>query len=540
MGQFDAFNINTQSVKPKTLKESWGDLYMPQQYIADVLNRANSGYLGVGIWANNNPRDRAYGADYPFVRNEQDLALMRNASRYCYRTVSNASGFITTLTSYVISTGFNVTCKSDTRLKLAQKCQKLLSHWMEENNFEALQEEIFQRTRIDGEMFLRMYPQADGDLEVRFVEPECVTQPGGSLEEDYIFGIKTNPLDTQNILEYNVRYFGAEAYQGLTDEAVKPEDIVHYKINCTGAMKRGVPDFSFNTLESFTLAAKLTRNIGEGAAVQSAIAAVREHQTASMQQVDDFLDTQTGATPVPPFPYPGMAPQSFHGYQQFQPGSFLDIPGGTKYVPPPGATNVEPHLQVLQAVLRAAGMRWSAPEWAVSARSDSMSYASSLTAESPFLRTCLRLQRDYKRVFRKVLHKVLDIAALAGKIPVEWEDHVQIDVAAPAMEVRDRGAEARANQIYFDMGIKSKHTIASETGLNYSQEQEYMAEEHEQSAPPPEQAYNVDKNADNDINLPKEQIPNLNAEDGDVEMPTANKKKTKKGKSTLTTNNRGV
>jgi hypothetical protein len=134
----------------------------------------------------------------------------------------------------------------------------------------------------------------------------------------------------------------------------------------------------------------------------------------------------------------------------------------------------------------------------------------------------------------------LDIAALAGKIPVEWETHVQVDVAAPAMEVRDRGAEARANQIYFDMGIKSKHTIASETGLNYSQEQDYMAEEHSQSAPPPEQAYNPEKNADNDINLPQKQIPNLNAEDGDLELPIANTKKTKKGKGNLTTNNKGV
>lgn len=484
MGWLDYFFKETKQ-KPKALKESWGDMYMPQQYIADVLNRANSGYLGVGIWANNNPKDRAFGADYPFVRNEADLAMMRNASRYCVRTISNASGTLTTLTSYVISTGFNATCRSDTENELAGQCEAVIARWIVEQNFESLQEEIFQRSRVDGEIFLRFFPQADGDIEIRFIEPECVTQPLGSDDTEWLFGIKTDPMDSQNIKSYNVRYLAG-------DEEVKPDQIIHYKVNCTGAMKRGVPDFSFNTLEGFNLAAKLTRNIGEGAAVQAAIAAVREHESSSLSQVDDFLDTQTGAIPTAPYSYPGMQPQAFSGYQQFQPGSFLDIPTGIKYVSPPGATNVEKHLEVLQAVLRSAGMRWSAPEWVVSSRSDSMSYASSLTAEAPFLRTCARFQRDYRRVFRTILHKVLDTAALVGTIPIDWEKTVQIDVSSPAMEIRDKGAEARANQVYYDMGVKSKHTICSDIGLSFNQEQEFIATEYKTSESPPEQGYALD------------------------------------------------
>lgn len=488
MGLFDWFKAKPAPTPPKkTLKESWGDLYMPQQYIADVLNRANSGYLGVGIWANNNPRDRAYGADYPFVRNEQDLALMRNASRYCYRTNANAAGVINSLTSYVISTGFLATCKSDTDQDLANQCQILISQWMDQNNFETLQEEIFRRTRIDGEMFLRIHPQEDGHLAVRFVEPECVTQPGGTTQEEYLFGIKTDPLDTQNIKEYNVRYY-ADEYQGLTDEAVTPDYMVHLKVNCNEAMKRGIPDFSFSTLEMFNLAAKLQRNIGEGAAVQAAIAAIREHENATVAQVQDFIDTQIGSTPTPPFPYPGMMPSSFGGYEQIQPGTFVDIPTGSTYKEPPGASNVEPHLQALQAVLRTAGMRWSAPEWLVSARSDSMSYASSLTAESPFLKACMRMQRDYKKVFRVILEKVLENAALAGEIPLEWRDTVAIDIAPPAMEVRDKGAEARANQIYYEMRIKSKHTICADLGMNYAREQEFLAQEETTAIVSPDDA----------------------------------------------------
>lgn len=531
MGWLDYFFKDTKQ-KPKALKESWGEMYMPQQYIADVLNRANSGYLGVGIWANNNPKDRAFGADYPFIRNESDLAMMRNASRYCVRTISNASGLLTTLTSYVISTGFNATCRSDTTVKLAESCESIIAHWIVEQNFESIQEEIFQRSRVDGEIFIRFFPQPDGDMEIRFVEPECVTQPSGSLDTEWMFGIKTDVSDSQNIKAYNVRYFTGET---LIDEEVKPDQIIHYKINCTGAMKRGVPDFSFNTLEAFTLAAKLTRNIGEGAAVQAAIAAVREHESSSLSQVDDFLDTQTGSIPTTPYAYPGMQPQAFSGYQQFQPGSFLDIPTGIKYVSPPGATNVEKHLDVLQAVLRSAGMRWSAPEWAVSARSDSMSYASSLTAEAPFLRTCSRLQREYRRVFRTILHKVLDIAALAGRIPINWESTVQIDVASPAMEIRDKGAEARANQIYYEMGIKSKHTVCSDIGLSFNQEQEFIAEEYQISELPPDQVYNTKTDSGNSedknmkTSIANRKPSNKNAENGDLDRAAQD------GKSKTTT-----
>lgn len=528
MAWYDLFKTKTPiAPEPakKKLRESWGDMYMPQQYITDTLNRANSGYLGVGVWANNNPRDRAYGADYPFLRNEQDLALMRNASRYCYRTNANAGGIINSLTSYVISTGFSINCKSDESPELATKCQIIASKWMDSNNFEVIQEEIFRRSRVDGEVFLRIHPQEDGHLAVRFIEPECVTQPGGSTQESFLFGIETATNDTLDIKNYNVQYYTAE-YQELTNELVSPDYMLHYKINCTEAMKRGIPDISFSTLDMFNLAAKLQKNIGEGAAVQAAIAAIRQHKDATISQVEDFLDTQTVSNPVPNFMSPGMSPSGFAGFSQIPPGTFIDMPAGSDYKEPPGATNVESHLQVLQAVLRTAGMKWSAPEWLVSARSDSMSYASSLTAESPFLRACMRMQRDYRKVFRTIIEKVLDNASLAGLIPLDWGNFVSVDVAAPAMEVRDRGAEARANQVYYEMGIKSKHTICADLGMNYTREQAFIQEEYKTSAIPPEKAYEDLNNKDNSDSADKiDTQPDMDAKIQTDDKPTAVKDK---------------
>jgi hypothetical protein len=121
-----------------------------------------------------------------------------------------------------------------------------------------------------------------------------------------------------------------------------------------------------------------------------------------------------------------------------------------------------------------------------------MSYASSLTAESPFLRACSRRQRDLKKVIRDILEIVLANAALNGEIPMEWDDTVSIDISSPAMEVRDIGALARANEIYHKMRVKSLRTISSDIGVNYTKERAYFAQEAQDSIQPTDPIHNTD------------------------------------------------
>jgi hypothetical protein len=158
------------------------------------------------------------------------------------------------------------------------------------------------------------------------------------------------------------------------------------------------------------------------------------------------------------------------------------------YVPPPGAAASQGHLQIMQALLRSAGNRHNAPEWLVSSDASNNNYASSMTAESPFLRHCKRLQELYKRPFLKVIKAAIQNAADAGLLPINILDFVDISATPPELEVQDKAGMAQANQAYVAMGVKSRQTVAQELGLDWDTEitnnQEY-AEQMGGGAPLP-------------------------------------------------------
>ncbi|NCX06004.1 MAG: phage portal protein, partial [Actinobacteria bacterium] len=146
-------------------------------------------------------------------------------------------------------------------------------------SFESVQEELYRRAETDGDCFMRMFPQSDGDIALRFIEPECIVAPYQSRDEEWSLGIKTDPTDTQNRKWYNIRYCDESGQ--LIDEKVKAKWIIHYKLNASAASKRGMPSFSYATLESFNQALKLKTALGTGAAVQASIAGIREHNSAT-------------------------------------------------------------------------------------------------------------------------------------------------------------------------------------------------------------------------------------------------------------------
>jgi hypothetical protein len=169
-------------------------------------------------------------------------------------------------------------------------------------------------------------------------------------------------------------------------------------------------------------------------------------------------------------------------YQRIEPGTFLDIPKGMNYVKPPGADSAKDHLDIFQALLRSAGNRHNAPEWLSSANVSGANYASSLTAESPFLRNCVRLQSYYKRAFTKVVYEAIRHAAQMGELPINILENIDLIVTPPGVEARDKIADSQADQIYYNLGVKSVQTIAQERGLDFEQEQHNIDQMQEKLA----------------------------------------------------------
>lgn len=412
-----------------------------------------------GVRAFATVNDRRDGRNYPIFQTEDELARLRAPARILCATNHYAIGLLNGLTSYTIGTGYTYRAvpknKGVKRTDESVAAQRVIDEFVESSCWGELEQELFWRSREDGEFFLRLFPQGDSLPEVRTVEPEQVRQPPGESHEDWSFGIRTDPEDVQKPLEY----FVSRLDNTQEGDFVEPEDMVHCKVNVKRSIKRGLTDFAFSTADSLDVADRLRKALGEGAAIQAAIAEIVQYESATNSQVQSLIDSQkefsrtspvTGRTTV---------------HERIPAGTRRHIPKGMTYVAPPGAANIPGYVEALQACLRGAGVRWNAPEWLASADASNNNFASSLTAESPFVLSVLRAQAIYKRLFKQVIMRVLTL--VLGEALVAM---IELQVEAPPVESRDRLAEAQTDQIYVGMGVKSVQTTQQEQGLDADQE----------------------------------------------------------------------
>jgi len=465
----EQIRINHLQRKVK-ISESYADSdYWLSSYVDMLARYKDGGQLAYPI---TQPTDRRYGGNFPFWYSEQQLSLIRAQARLITTMSPNAQGLVNGLCSYVIGSGYqyDVVEKPNRNVpeNIMVRIQDTIDKFIEENAWSEMEQELFTRSREDGEFFLRLFAQEDGTTMVRVVEPEQVFMPPGGSLYDYSYGIKTDPDDVCNIIGYSVAYVASAGEDGssnpMASEEVPADEMIHMKVNVKRNIKRGLSDFSYDTLDAFAVATKLRTNLGEGAAVQAAIAGVRQHDASSIGQVDTFINAASDYTQYSPVTQKGT------DFQQIKSGTFMDIPKGMNYVPPPAATNSSGHLEIMQALLRSAGNRHNAPEWLVSADASNNNYASSMTAESPFLRHCKRLQKLYERTFLRVIRAVIQNAIDAGKLPQATMKYIDIVATAPQLEVQDAAGTANANQTYVTLGIKSRQTVAQELGLDWDTE----------------------------------------------------------------------
>ena len=468
--------------KMERLQEAVGDVWVGQfvDLIDKYRNEPNQTPTGPGPFA-----DRLQGRNWPIFQNESELRLLRAPARVLVATNGYAQGLIEGLTSYVIGSGFSyrVAAKpgKDVADDILDACQYVLDEFMERSEWyggelPGLEEELFQRSVEDGEAFLVHFPQEGGKTEVRTIEPEQVTQPAGLPavsfvpedpdQTDWLFGVGTKTGDVQNPLGYWVKWMASG--EGICYPA---DQVTHIRRNVKRSMKRGLSDFTFDTYDSLQLASVLRTNMADGAAQQASIVGVMQYNGVTSDDVNEFL---TGDADTQKFD-----PATGKQFNQniFRRGRWEHIPQGQTYVPPPSATNGPVHLQILQACLRGAGVKWNAPEWLSSGDASNNNYASSLTAESPFVRTVLRRQRSYCAAFRRTMMVVLRNAAACqvikvGGMAVSWDrlkDMIEITATAPSPETRNKLGEAQQASIEIPLGVDSRQRYCESQGRDYAQ-----------------------------------------------------------------------
>lgn len=468
--------VKAREERRRQLLESLSvDWVTPYSELLDLTRRSGDPVIAgpTSFW------QRRQGRNWPIFQTEQELNLLRAPARVLLATNGYAQGLVEGITSYLVGSGctFRIAKADDTDREFPKEAvaaaQDVVDEVLAQNQWyggeqPGLEEELVGRSIEEGEWILTHYPREDGWTDYRVQEPEALTQPPGTDFAEWGFGIKTRRDDAQEHLGYYVQY-GDDPREG---DEYRPGELTHFRRNVRRGMKRGLTDFCFDTYDSLYLAGRLRTNLADTAAQQAAIVYVRQHDGGSKEDIQAFIDADADFTENQPLTGTQL-PTKFA-----RRGGREDVPKGMNYVPGPIASSTPIHVQVLDACLRGAGQKWQAPPWIMSGDLNAMNYATSLTAESPFVRTILRRQRGYCEAFRRPVWAAFEhyvrthgLRDRTGRV-WSWEElqgRLKLLVTAPSPETRNKLEEAQRAAVEIPLGVQSRQKYAQEQGRDFDQ-----------------------------------------------------------------------
>lgn len=359
--------------------------------------------------------------------------------------------------SYVVGSGhaYHATIRKgiESPVEIAQSVQRVIDDFKYENHWHARQQEVMRRLDRDGEVFLRYFPDQSGGTRVRFVEPEQISTPIES---------QTNPVASHGILTDSQDVETIEGYF-IDGEFVESDQVQHRKANVDSNVKRGLPLYA-PVRSNLLRAEKLLRNMSVVAEIQSAIALIRKHRSASRSGVEQFVADRSSASSLD-------RQGRTRRVTEYGPGTILDAPAGLEYDFPATGIDAGSFVTILQAELRAIAARLVMPEFMFTSDASNASFSSTMVAEGPAVKMFERLQASMIEADLQVLKVVIQNAIRAGNLPVDVNEIVQIQVTPPSVQVRDRYQESQVDRVAKEHGVLSLQTWSRRLGLDYDQEQ---------------------------------------------------------------------
>jgi hypothetical protein len=417
---------------------------------------------------------KADGSQFPFFESDEDLDRLRDESRDIVGLNLNAKGLLRGLRSYTIGHGATVKVVAKTKDEQPpEHLQEFVDELALALQFPSRQTEHFTRSRRDGDSFMRLFQGGQNKLpKLRFVWPEQIRRPSNETKDEWSFGIHTEEGDSETVIEYAVHDLGSQD----DPEIVPADEIIHTKINVDSGVKRGIPDFCMTEAEQLQRHSRLSENMGEGSANQAAIAYIRQHAGQAASAVQAFADSQADRTTTSPVTGKTIRQQSLPS------GTVVDTGDGMSFVGSPYNAGVNGHLSVAQAQIRNVCVKWNAPEWLGSADASNNNFASSLTAESPFVIGIREEQKLYCGAYQELFNKALAMCVKSGLVRQQDLDAVNIEVSLPDPTVRNPLEKAQSDQIKVMMGSKSPQIVCEEDGDDWERVQKDMQELHDQEA----------------------------------------------------------
>ncbi len=438
-----------------------------------------------------NKQGRRDGRNLPFLWTEVNMDFARGQARWLAVENKLAQGALGNLRNYTVRTGYTYEGRpakgweqDGTAVEAARILQDVVDEFADLNQWPQRERECLYWSVVDGERFIRSFPQPDGTTLVRDIEPEQVGQPPGHAADPHCLqGIQTDVRD----IELPLAYFAT--YDGLAFETIPAAEVSHLKRNVPRSVKRGLSDF-YSTGESLDAVQKLIHNMEVAGGVQAAIAWIEQFAQAGAATASAAAAARRDASrPQTTDPLTGKSPN----YQRYQAGSIPLVGGGKEYLPPPVPVGASVHIQIVQAALRAIGARWNMPEYMISGDSSNANYASTLVSGSPFV-TAVECEQDiYKTYFLRVLWTAVRNAAnhgrfrIAGRIltPEEVEHLCDLHATPPKVAIANKSEEYTVDSGLVKDGAMSLQTLRARHDLDSDQEAANRKKEPPPAAQPP-------------------------------------------------------
>jgi capsid protein len=431
--------------------ELWDNFVDPAEAVCD-LDGISWQRLGGGRLA-----DGAIGMPY---NDEMQLAQIRNQCRALAVSNEFAINGHENRISYIVGHGhiYHVVARLGyNAAPLVREVQSVIDDFIRTNHWHNRQQEIVRRKDRDGECFVRLFPAADGTMQLRFVEPAQVATPiDRTADPSSRFGIQTDPSDVETVVGY-----------WIDGRFVDADQIQHRKANVDANVKRGLPLF-YPVRKNLRRAEKLLRNMSIVAEIQSAIAVIRKHAATTGAALNQFVAKNADVCVT------NAATGRTSHFQRYAPGTILDAVAGTDYEFPAAGIDAGRYVTVLQAELRAIASRLVMPEFMLTSDASNANYSSTMVAEGPAVKMFERLQYEMLEEDTDLLWRVLRHAVAMGRLPTETLTAIDFRGIPPTLAVRDRLKDTQADQILVKSGAMSVQTMAVRNGLDPEQEEQLI------------------------------------------------------------------
>ena len=383
-----------------------------------------------------------------------------------------------TMESFVIGKNAKITAvglKEDNKL---EEIQKYWEGFAKQEKFDKRSKELLRRTMRDGESFLRFFePSITAEIneqeftKVRFIEPKEIQDRQGR----FTYGIETDPNDIENVLNYHRLFPQRKTSNDLqsteNQEVIPADEIIHTKILVDSNVKRGI---------SFLIGvAKYIRkyeswlddriNLNKIRSIFNLIGNIEGPGDIS-NVTDQFSDvtgkTPTGGTAKKRMPKPGSVLMNRGVKWEYQ---SLNI----------RAQDTKDDGRNIQ-LMAASGIQF--PEYIFRADASNSNMASTMIAESPFVRMIEKYQDIFQDVFKEIFWKVINFGRESKQIELSDEEMEKLDcqVDFATLIHRDLKAETEAYTIHDNQGYASRQTISGMLGYDFEEEQVLIKKETEE------------------------------------------------------------